>query len=504
MAAAPAYTPPMQTAGNDSADADTASGPTGAAGASGRRTYSTATVIGVLAATGVTVSLMQTLVIPLMPRLPELFDTTVANASWIITSTLLVAAIAMPVMGRLGDMFGKQRMLLFCIASLGVSSLVCALGTALPIVVFGRGLQGFGIGAIPLGISLMRDILPPRKLAGAVALMSSSLGAGGALGLPISAFIADRWGWAELFWFATAVAVVLLVAAIIVIPESPVRVGGKVDLVGTAGLTVGLGSLLLVVSKGGSWGWTSSTSLGLLGVAVVVLAAWSWWELRVDSPIVDLRTSAHRPVLMTNLAAVMAGFTMYAMNLLAPQLLLQPEVTGYGAGVSLMQAGLWLAPGGFVMVAMSQVAAKVTVAFGARTSLIIGVLTMSAGNVFALSVLGLRSPWAVVAFGCIVSVGVSFAYSALPTIIMEHVPLTETAGANGVNALARSMGTSMGSAVVAAVLAQMTVVVGGHTFTSMSGMRAAFIIAAGSGICAAALAWGIPAATKAEVEDLLG
>ncbi|HPB45968.1 MAG TPA: MFS transporter, partial [Microthrixaceae bacterium] len=208
-------------------------------------------VIWVLAGAGMTVSVMQTIVIPLIPSFPTLFNTDAASASWVITATLLVAAVSTPVMGRLGDMFGKKRMLLICMGFLAGSAVVCALSTSLPVVVFGRGVQGLGIGAIPLGISLMRDIVAPARLGSGVALMSSSLGAGGALALPVAAFIADRWGWSALFWFAAALGSALGALVAVGVPESPVRRPGSVDLVGVGGLAVGMGSLLLAAGEPG-------------------------------------------------------------------------------------------------------------------------------------------------------------------------------------------------------------------------------------------------------------
>lgn len=453
-------------------------------------------VVGVLAGTGLTVSLMMTLVVPLTPTFPELFDTTTDNASWVITSTLLVAAVVTPVMGRLGDLLGKKRVLLGCTSVMAAASVICALTTSLPVVILGRALQGFGIAAVPLGISLMRDVVPPARLGSAVALMSSSLGAGGALGLPIAAIIAQEWGWSTLFWFAAVLtaAFVALIAA--VVPESTVRVAGRIDTLGVVGLTIALGSLLLAISKGGSWGWASGLTLGFLALAVVGFAVWGWWELQVDGPVIDLRKTAHKPVLMTNLASVMAGFSMYAMNLLAPQMLQLPTETGYGLGLSVLAAGLWMAPAGLVMVAMSQVAASLTKIRGPKFCLIFGLSIICGGNVIAQLLLTSGSAAAVMVFSSIVSVGTAFGYAAMPTLIMENVEVADTGAANGVNSLARTLGTSLASALVGVVLGQMTVSVGGVPFASESGMRLTLVICTAAGLIAAALAVGIPSARK--------
>lgn len=449
-------------------------------------------VVATLALTGTTVSLMQTLVVPLTPVLPELFGTSASNTSWIITITLLVGSVATPVMGRLGDMFGKKPMLLTCVALLTVASVVCALADVLLLAVIGRGIQGVGVAAIPLGISLMRDIVAPTRLGSAVALMSSSLGVGGALGLPIAAFIADRWGWSELFWFAAAVSLACLVALAVVVPESPVRARATVDHVGVVGLSVFLVALLLVISKGSTWGWTSGTVGVLTAIGAVTAVAWWWWELRVDSPVVDLRSTARRPVLLTNLASVMTGFTMYAMNLLAPQMLQLPKETGFGVGLSILAVGLWMAPAGLIMIGMSQVAARLTRARGAKTSLMVGIAVMTLANVVVQLTLSTASAWSVLLFSCIVSMGVAFSYAAMPTLIMANVDVHETAAANGLNSLARSIGTSSASAVVGAVIGQMTVSLGGRDVLSEAGARVALVICTAAGLLALLLAASIP------------
>jgi O-antigen/teichoic acid export membrane protein len=189
----------------------------------------------------------------------------------------------------------------------------------------------------------VRDALPADRLAGSTALMSASLGVGGALGLPSAAFIADNWDWHILFWVSATLGVVAFFLVLLIVPESKVRAGGRFDLVGSLGLAAGLMSLLLAVSKGGDWGWTSGVTLGLGAAAVVILLAWGWWELRSPQPLVDLRTTVRPQVLFTNLASIALGFSMFAMSLVLPQLLQLPERTGYGLGKSMLTV-VWCWP----------------------------------------------------------------------------------------------------------------------------------------------------------------
>lgn len=450
-----------------------------------------AAIVAVLAAAGISVSMMQTFVIPLVPELPALLGTSAADASWVITATLLTAAVATPVFGRLGDMYGPKRILLVCAALLTAGSLLTAMTSALVPVVLGRALQGFGIPIIPLGISVMRSAVPAHRVGTAMSLMSASLGVGGALGLPLSAVIADHFDWHALFWFAAGLGTAsgLLFAALV--PNLPPVSADRFDALGTLGLSAGLVTLLLGITKGGAWGWISPTTLIMFGTSAVVFTLFAWWQLRTASPIVDLRTTVKRPVLTTNLASIAVGFALFALSLIGPEVLELPAGTGYGLGLTMLEAGLWLAPGGLAMMVTSPLAARVAAGRGPRFTLIAGCLIVSAS--YLLGLLLIAAPWQVCLFNVLVSVGVGFAFSSMPALINAAVPISETAAANGINALARSLGTSLSSAVVGAVLAGLTVVgPDGHSYPTLTAVRVALLIAATMAAVAAGLAALIP------------
>jgi len=447
-------------------------------------------VVAVLALAGIVVSLMQTLVIPIVPELPKLLDAPASDTAWAVTATLLAAAVATPVVGRLGDMVGKRRMLTVSILLLVSGSLVCAFADSLVPMIAGRALQGLSAAVVPLGISILRDTVPAEKLAGSTAVMSASLGVGGALGLPAAAFIADNWDWHVLFWISAALGVVSLILVLLFVPESKDRAGGRFDLVGSLGLSAGLVTLLLAVSKGADWGWTSGTTLGLGIASVVILLAWGRWELTAKQPLVDLRTTARRQVLFTNLASVALGFSMFAMSLVLPQLLQLPEQTGYGLGRSMMTVGLVLAPQGLVMMVMSAVSARITKAKGPKVTLMIGALIVAAG--YALNIALMSEVWHIVLVACIIGAGVGFTYGAMPALIMGAVDPSQTGAANSLNTLMRSLGTSFASAIAGVILAQMTTDFGGYALPSENGFKVVMAIGAGAALLAFFLATFIP------------
>ncbi|MER8232762.1 MFS transporter [Streptomyces sp. NPDC101490] len=457
-------------------------------------------VVGVLALAGIVAALMQTLVVPLIGDLPRLLGTTASDASWVITATLLAGAVATPVAGRLGDTLGKRRVLLVSVIPLVVGSVVCALSSSLLPMIVGRGLQGLGMGVVPLGISLLRDILPPAKLGGSIALMSASMGVGGALGLPFSAAVAENASWRVLFWVAAGLSALVGVLIWRVAPAGRrTPAAGRFDLLGALGLGVGLVALLLAVSKGANWGWGSGTTLGLFAVAAVVLLGWGAWELRIAEPLVDLRVTVRPVVLMTNLASILVGFAMYAQSLVVPQLFQLPEATGYGLGQSMMAMGLWMAPAGLMMMVLAPLGAKLSAARGPKVTLSLGALVIAAGYGSAFVLMG--STWGLLLVTLVCNTGVGLAYGAMPALIMGAVPQEETASANSFNTLMRSIGTSVSAAVIGVVLAQMTTTLGGHALPSENAFRVAVLIGCGVGLVAAAVAALIPTRTAAGPAD---
>ncbi|MFH8977034.1 MFS transporter [Streptomyces sp. NPDC017890] len=457
-------------------------------------------VVATLALAGTVAAIMQTLVTPLIAELPQILDTTPSNAAWVITVTLLVAGVCVPVSGRLGDLVGKRRMLLVCAVPLVVGSVVCALASSVVPMIVGRGLQGMGMGMVPLGIALLRDVVPQEKLSGSIALVSASMGIGGAIGLPLAAAVAQYADWRVLFWGSAALALLIGILIFVFVPDVPAGAKGqRFDTPGAIGLAIGLVSLLLAISKGGDWGWTSGTTLGLFALAVVTLAVWGLYELRTREPLVDLRTTARPRVLSTNASSVLIGVGMYAFMLIAPQLLQFPEATGYGLGQSMLAAGLYLAPGGVMMMIVSPLGGKLINARGPKFTLICGALVMAVGYGIALPLMG--TAWGLMAVGIVINSGVGLAYGAMPALIMSAVPVSETAAANGFNTLMRSLGTTIGSAVIGVVLAQMTITMGGHTLASEDGFRTGLLIGCGVAVVSAAVALLIPAVRTGTTGD---
>ncbi|MCU1524874.1 MAG: transporter, partial [Microbacteriaceae bacterium] len=447
-----------------------------------------------LALTGLIAAFMQTLVTPIIPELPRFLNATSADATWVLTATLLAAAISTPISGRLGDMYGKRRIVLALLILMAAGSIICALSNTLIPMVVGRVFQGVGLGVISLGISILRDVLHPKSLGGAVALVSATLGVGGAVGLPVAAVIAQNFDYHYLFWLAVLLTILAIVLVATIIPVSTLRAGGRFDILGAAGFGLGLVGILLAVSKGSEWGWASPLTLGLFIGGIVVLVIWGFIELRTREALVDLRVAARRPVLLTNLASISVGFAFFITTASLPVLLEAPTTTGVGLGQTLIISSLCLMPLGLVMFFMSPVAARLSNARGPRTSLILGGVIITIA--FALAVVLHSQIWHVILVSTIVGFGVGFAYAAMPTLIMRAVPPTETAAANGLNSVMRTLGSTVAATLVGVILASNFVLSGGIPIPTTQAFQAVFAMGSAVALAGVILAFFIPRRSK--------
>lgn len=450
------------------------------------------TRVAVLAIAGMTCAMMQTLVTPLFPILPQLLDTSTTTVTWVITATLLAAAVSTPIAGRLGDMYGKKRVMLGILAVMLTGSLVAGFAPTIEVLIVGRALQGVGLALISLGMSTLREILPRDRVPGGLALMSSTLGIGGALGLPLGGFAVEHLNWHSAFWLSAILSILVCIAVALLIPAGPAY-PARLDPIGAVGLALGTLGLLLALSKGSAWGWASATTLSLAIGGAVVLVAWAWFEWRRTEPLIDLRTTVRRSAALTHLAAIAGGYVLYTPMILMPILLQMPPHDGVGFGRTALAAALLSMPGGLLMMVTSPIGGRVTRRYGGRTSLIIGSIVN--GVALALIIVNLEHLWAVVVLGALLGLGTGFTYAALPTLIMDAVPESETGAANGFNTLMRYIGTALASTLAMTILAAHTVP-GLPDVMTIDGFVIALSAAAVSAICILVLALLLPGRSR--------
>lgn len=447
-------------------------------------------VVAVLALAGLCSSFMFTLVVPIQSQLPTLLNASRDDTAWVVTSTLLAAAVFTPIAGRLGDMYGKRRMVLVLLAVMIVGSVIAAVSGGIVGLIVGRALQGAVVGVVPLGISIMRDVLHENRVDSAIALMSATLGVGGALGLPISALVAENADWHWLFWIAGGLGAVVFALVLWIVPVSVLRTAGRFDYLGAVGLAIGLIGILLAVSRGNTWGWTSPLTLGLAVGGILILLVWGWYELRVENPLLDLRVAARRPVLLTNLASIAMGFALFTSNVAYPQMLELPLATGVGLGLSLLAASLVVMPSGLVMMVLSPISGTLARTIGPRVLLVAGSISLILA--YGFSLFFSTEVWHFVVANILIGFGIGFGYAAMPMLIMRAVPPSETGASNGLNALARSLGTSTAAAIVGVVLATLSTGEGDTRVPTVEAFHVSFLLGIGAAAVALVLALLIP------------
>jgi EmrB/QacA subfamily drug resistance transporter len=442
----------------------------------------------ILSMSALAFSLAQTMLIPALGELTHQLGTDPSGIAWVLTGYLLAAAVATPLAGRLGDMFGKRRLLVVSLVAFGLGSTVAALGNSLELVVIGRVLQGAGGGIFPLCFGIIRDEFPRERVASSIGLISAIFGIGGGAGLVGGGLIADNLSYHWIFWLGAISAVLAAIATELWVPESPERRPGRVDLRGAALLGVGLVMPLLAISRANDWGWGSPRTLVLIAGGLLVLAIWVAVERRTDQPLADIPTLIKPPVLLTNIATLFVGFGMFGSFLLIPQLAELPESTGFGFGLGATGAGLLMLPGAVMMLFTGPISGALGTRFGSKLPLSIGAATVSVG----LLGLGLDhgSEFAVIAWSFVMSTGVGLAFAAMANLIVEAVPRDQTGEATGINTLTRSVGSSLGSQVSAAILAGSAVA--GSSLPTEDGFTAAFLVSAGVAAVAAGIAVVIP------------
>jgi MFS family permease len=417
-----------------------------------RRRAPHALILTVLILGGTCFALLQSMVVPALPVFQHSLGVSAEAASWLLTANLLSGAVATPILGRLGDMFGKDRVLFAVMGMLIGGTILAALSTTafIPMII-ARVVQGCGAGIFPVAFGIIRDEFPPERRPQAVGLMSSLFGIGGGAGLVLAGPISDSLGTAWLFWIPLVVMVLVVAAMLRVIPRSPVLQPGRVNFLSAALLAAGLVALLLFISLVNAWGMGSARSLGLLAAAAVLLSAWVWSDLRSREPLVDIRLLGRRALWTTNVAAFMLGLGMYASFLLLPRFVQQPGSGADGFGVSLATAGLYLAPQTVALVAFGQLSGVFDRLLGGRRCLIVGCAIVCAS--FLGLTLARADPWEVLVWSGLSGVGMALSFAAMANLVMGSVPQDRIGQATGVNTVTRTVGGTIGGQAVVALLA---------------------------------------------------
>jgi EmrB/QacA subfamily drug resistance transporter len=447
----------------------------------------------VLLAAALCYALSQTMVIPALPEIRAQLGTSGTTVTFVLTAFLLTASVCTPIVGRLGDMFGKDRVLVVVLCVFGLGALVCALSHSIAMLIAGRAIQGVAGAVFPLAFGIIRDEFPRDRVATGIGLISATFGIGGGAGLVLSGVIVDHLAYEWIFWVVLPVVAGAVVATHFFIPESPVRAPAKIDWGGAALLALGLTALLVGVSQGNDWGWESTRVLGLFALGAAVLATWVRYEYKHPAALVDMRMMRKRAVLNTNITAFLVGFGMFGSFILIPQLVQIPTSSGFGFGASVTGAGLFMLPSAAVMLFSGPIAGMIGDRLGSKLPLLIG--TACAMSSFIWLALMHDEKWMIYFGSTLMGIGIGFAFASMANLVVDAVEQTQTGVATGINTIMRSIGGSLGGQIAASFIA-------GHLAASglpkETGFTMAFVMSAIALGFAFLAALTIPARARAQ------
>lgn len=412
---------------------------------------------------------------PLLPTIVVVDHVSLGDSQWALTISLLIGAVATPVLGRLSDGRWRKQVILGAVLAVFIGCVLAALPAGFVPLLLGRGLQGVGLGLVPLTIAIARDALPTKQAGSAIALLGVTTAVGIGVGYPVAGIITQYLGLDATFGFGAIISGLAFVLALIILPASSDHPTHRVDVVGTILLSASVTGLLIVLAEGQSWGWESTLLLTVALISLVLLVGWVWYELRTPHPLVDLRLLRHRSVLAANSTILLVGIGIYPLLSLVVRFVQTPPSTGYGFGASVIIAGTMLVPFSLA----SFVASKVAVPVARRTS---PELVVALSCIVLLATMGSflvahDTLWEILTVMGLAGFGVGCVFASNPLQIIRGVPAQETGSAMSFYQVLRAVGFSAGSALSATVL--VIYIPAGHALPTITGYNVASLISIG-------------------------
>jgi EmrB/QacA subfamily drug resistance transporter len=407
-------------------------------------------ILAILGITAIMIMFTESMLIPALTTLQAEFKTTATWASWILTIYLVVGAVFTPIFGKLGDTYGKKKLLVVCMGFYTFGVIANGFAWNFQSLLVFRALQGLGMGIFPLAYALIRDEFPPERVATATGVISAMFGAGTAIGLVAGAWICDNFGWRMTCHVVVPLAIGVTLLTAYLLKESPIRNPSKVDLIGASTFAVAIVAFLVAMTEGERWGWTSINTLSLMAVSLVSVALFIFAESRVREPMIDLKLLSKRNVFVTNISAFVVGLGMFMMFEAVTYLVRMPAPVGFGS--SIFEAGLLQVPGSVILLAVGPMAGILINKRGAKMPLVLGSIVLSTSF---YSLYAMHDTKAQLVLGLMVmSIGMGMVMVAMINIIMQSVSQTETGIATAMNTIFRTVGGVVGPTIAGVLLAR--------------------------------------------------
>ncbi|SFP18917.1 Major Facilitator Superfamily protein [Actinomadura madurae] len=455
----------------------------------------------VLLIAALAVALAQTIVVGVLAGFARELGTDATGATWLLTSFMLASAVATPIAGRLGDHYGHRRIIIAGLVLLILGSVIAAISTTngwYGGILAGRIVQGLAGGVFPCAFGLARRLVPAARLPGLIVALSAMFGVGGAFGLVAAGPLVDLAGLTAVFWLVGGLAVLALAGTFLFPePRAPRVARQAVDVRGAVLLAATLVALLLAVSQGRGWGWSSPRILGLATATITFASLFLIAERRATAPLIAPQLLVGRRLLALNVATVVIAVGMFAAVTLLPLFAQTPAELGYGFGYSASRTGLLIAPIGLFMVIAAPMAPHLTRRIGARGVFQVGAVLATAG------LLGLAyfhdEPATVAGSGAVLGLAYGFAFGSLGSLVIAATPPEHTGAATGINTILRTIGGAMGSVIAVAIVAASTS--DGTTPPTESGYTTAFTVSALIALAAAIIAAAVPSSQRTTTRD---
>jgi EmrB/QacA subfamily drug resistance transporter len=429
--------------------------------------------LAVLSLGGLAYAVLSSAVVPALPTIQHSLHTTETGVVWLLTGYLLSASVGTSILGRLGDMYGKERLLLYTLIMLAGGTLLAAVSNSIGLLILARVIQGAGGGIFPLAFGIVRDEFPREKVAGSIGLMSAILGIGGGVGIVLSGIILEHLNYHWLFWIPLIAIILAAIATWRFVPESPVRVPGRINWLSAVLMTAGISMALLAISQATTWGWGSAKTIGLFLAGLVVCALWVMVDSRSDEPLIDMKMMRIRGVWSTNAAAFLLGAGMYASFVVYPQFAQLPKSTGFGFGASVVVSGLYLLPSTAGMFLFGLLAGRISARYGSKFGLMAGTVFTAAA--FGLLAIAHAHPYDMLISAALLGIGIGLAFAALGNLIVQAVPAHQTGVASGMNTVMRTLGGALGGQLAATFIANNT----HNGLPTVTGFTDTFLMATG-------------------------
>jgi EmrB/QacA subfamily drug resistance transporter len=429
--------------------------------------------LAVLSLAGIAYAVLSSAVVPALPTIQHNLHTSETGITWLLTGYLLSASVGTAILGRLGDMYGKQHVLVWTLVVLAGGTLLAALAHSLPLLIAARVVQGVAGGIFPLAFGIVRDEFPRERVAGSIGLLSAILGIGAGVGIVAGGVIVEHLSWQWLFWMPLVAIVVAAFCTSRFVPESPVRVPGKINWLAAALMSGGISAVLIAISETTVWGWGSAKTLGLLVAGLLLCAAWVLVDARSREPLIDMGMMRIRGVWTTNLTAFLLGAGMYSSFIVLPQFAQLPKSTGFGFGASVVVSGLYLLPSTLGMVVVGFAAGAIAARFGSKIAAVVGSAITAAA--FGLIAVAHAHPYEMLLSAALLGIGIGLAFAALGNLVVQAVPAHQTGAAGGMNTVMRTIGGAIGGQIAATFIADHTA----NGLPALAGFTDTFLMATG-------------------------